>query len=249
VAVITQRVAHDLFGNNDPTGQPLEIKAFKTATEPARDAAFQIIGVVADIKNGGPEQPSMPLVFLPYTIRGGFVLLLKTTVPPESLTHAVQQAVWSVDREQIIGLSSSLENFLQKNTYATPEFGLLIAVPLAGIALILVLIGIFCVMAYTVSLRTHEIGVRMALGAQPANVLKMVFVNGIRLIGAGSMIGFGLGYWGSRYLSDRLWGISRTDVWTFASVGIVIMSVGLAACLFPARRAANVDPLVALRYE
>jgi len=249
VVVINQRLAHDLFGDSDPNGQQILVKGFKTPTEPPRDTAFQILGVVADIKNSGPQQPALPLVFVPYTIRGGFVLLLKTTVAPDSLTHAIQQAVWAVDRDEIIGLSNPLEDFLQKNTYATPEFGLLISAPLAAVALVLVLVGIFCVMAYTVSLRTHEIGVRMALGAQKANVLKMMLTSGLRLVVIGSVIGFAVSYWATRYFSSHIWGISRTDTWTFASVGTLILIVGLAACLFPARRAASVDPLVALRYE
>jgi len=104
-------------------------------------------------------------------------------------------------------------------------------------------------MAYNVSLRTQEIGIRMALGAQQAQVLKMIFANGVRLVVVGSVIGFGFSLWGTRYLSKQIWGISTRDVWTFVAVGTLVALTGLAACIVPARRAANVDPLIALRYE
>ncbi len=249
VAVINQRLADRLFGDSNPMGQELKIKGFKSPFQPPQDAYFQIIGVVHDIKNGGPQRPSIPMVFLPYTVRGGFTLLLKTTVDPGSLRHAVQEQVWAVDRDEIIGLSTPLTDFLQRLTYATPQFGLMISAPLAGIGLVLVVIGIFSVMAYTVSLQTHEIGIRMALGAQRSKILKMILARGAKLIVAGIVIGSIASYALTRFLANQIWGISVTDAWTFGSVLTVVMSVGLAACLLPARRAASVDPLVALRYE
>jgi len=249
VAVVNERLARDFFGDGNPVGQQLNVKAFKSPTQPPQDAYFQIIGVVGDVKSVGPQQPSIPMIFLPYTVRGGFALLLKTTVKPASLVHAVQEQVWAVDRNEIIGLSSPLEDFLQKNTYATPEFGLLTSAPLAGIALLLVAIGVFSVMAYTVSLQTHEIGIRMALGAQRENVLKMILAKGVRLIAAGIVIGLVASYGLTRFLASQIWGVSVTDPWTYGAVIVLIVLVGLVACLVPSRRAASVDPLVALRYE
>jgi len=249
VAVINQRLARDFFGDANPVGQQLKVKAFKRPIEPPQDAYFQIIGVVGDVKSVGPQQPAIPMIFLPFTVRGGFSLLLKTTVEPSSLTHAVQEQVWAVDRNEIVGISSPLQDFLQKLTYATPEFGLLTSAPLAGIALLLVAIGIFSVMAYTVSLQTHEIGIRMALGAEQASVLKMILAKGARLIAAGIVIGLCASLALTRFLASQVWGVSLTDPWTYSAVIVLIVLVGLAACLLPARRAAQVDPLIALRYE
>jgi predicted permease len=249
VAVINQRLARDFFGEANPVGRQLIVKAFKGPIEPPQDAYLQIIGVVGDVKSVGPQQPAIPMIFLPYTVRGGFALLLTTTVEPASLTHAVREQVWAADRNEIIGLSSPLEDFLQKNTYATPEFGLLTSAPLAGIALLLVAIGVFSVMAYTVSLQTHEIGIRMALGAQQTSVLKMILAKGARLIAAGIVIGLVASYGLTRFLASQIWGVSLTDPWTYSAVVALILLVGLAACLLPARRAASVDPLIALRYE
>jgi len=121
--------------------------------------------------------------------------------------------------------------------------------PLAAIALLLVVIGVFSVMAYNVSLQTHEIGVRMALGAQQRNILKMILAKGVRLVAAGIVLGLLASYALTRFLANQIWGVSTTDSWTFVSVAALVTLVGVAACLLPARRAARVDPLVALHYE
>jgi putative ABC transport system permease protein len=247
--VISQRLAHDLFGDGNPIGQQVQVKAFKSVTQPPQDSDFQIIGVVADMKNAGPEQPAMPMLFLPYTVRGGPALLLKTRVDPASLRDAVQEQIWAVNRDEIIGLASPLEDFLQRFAYSTPEFGLLICTPLASIALMLVVIGVFSVMAYTVSLQTQEIGIRMALGAQQAGILNMVLRKGARLLVAGIILGLFASYGLTRFLASQIWGVSATDPWTFGAVVALVVGVGLAACYLPARRATQVDPLVALRYE
>jgi putative ABC transport system permease protein len=249
VAVINQRLASDFFGGQNPIGQQLQVKKFISPGGSPENVAFEVIGVVGNVKSVGPQRPAIPMLFIPYTVRGGFALLLKTTVDPTSLTHAVQEQIWAVDRDEIVAVSSPLTEFLQKNTYATPEFGLMIAAPLAGIGLLLVIIGIFSVMAYTVTLQTHEIGVRMALGAGQSNILKMILARGARLIAAGIVIGLFASYALTRFLASQIWGVSVTDPWTFAAVITLIALVGLAACLLPARRAAQFDPLVALRYE
>jgi len=121
--------------------------------------------------------------------------------------------------------------------------------PLAGIALLLVVIGVFSVMAYDVSLRTHEIGVRMALGAQQDNILKMVLVRGARMVAAGIIIGLFVSYGLTRFLASQVWGVSTADPWTFGVVGIFAIFAGLVACYIPARRATRLDPMAALRYE
>lgn len=249
VAVINRKLATDFFGDKSAVGQQLKVKAFKGPGPSVHDAYFQIVGVAGDVKNSGPQQPAMPMIFLPFTVRGGFALLLKTTVEPQSLTRAVQEQVWAVDRNEVVGLSNPLTDFLQRNTYAMPEFGVMISAPMAGIGLVLVVIGIFSVMAYTVSLRTHEIGVRMALGAQRENILRMILANGGRLIAFGILAGLAGSYALTRFLASQIWGISKTDPWTFASVVALIVFAGLAACLMPAYRAATVDPCEALRYE
>jgi putative ABC transport system permease protein len=134
-------------------------------------------------------------------------------------------------------------------TYSTHELGLTTFTGVAGIALVLVVIGVFSVMAYTVSLRTREIGVRMALGAQQGEILRMVLRKGFVLLAAGACIGLLASYGLTRFLTSQIWGVSATDPWTFGAVVALVVGVGLAACYLPARRATEVDPLVALRYE
>jgi putative ABC transport system permease protein len=249
VAVINQKLAHDFFGEGNPVGRQLKVKAFRIPAQAPQDAYFQIIGVVADVKNRGVQQPALPMVFIPHTINGSFFLLLKTTVKPSSLKHAVQEQVWAVDHDEIFWILDPLADSLQTLTYAIPEFGLSISASLAAIGLLLASIGVSSVMAYTVSLQTHEIGIRMALGAQQGNILMMLLAKCARLLALGVVIGLLASYGLTRFLASQIWGISVTDPWTFGAVIFLIVAVGLAAAWIPARRAMRVDPMVALRYE
>jgi len=249
VAVINQRLAGDFFGQKNPVGQKIEVKTLKSPIRQPIEASFEIVGVIADVKNFGPQQPAMPMAFIPNTINGSFMVLLKTAVEPASLVHTVEEQVWAVDPDQIVGICDPLEDFLQQHTYASPQFSVVISTPLAGIGLLLVIIGVFSVMAYTVSLQTQEIGIRTALGAQQASILKMILAKGASLLAVGIVIGLLASYGLTRFLASQIWGVSVTDPLTFASVATIVLTVGLSACLLPAHRAAQSDPLVALRYE
>jgi len=147
-----------------------------------------------------------------------------------------------------ISTSGTLEASLQE-FYRGPRFQLAILSAFAGIGLVLVVIGIFSVMAYAVSLRTNEIGVRVALGAQQSNILRLVLLNGFRLVASGILAGLLASYVLTRFLVSQIPGVSAADPWTFSAVVTLVVSVGLAACLAPARHATKVDPMVALRYE
>ena len=173
---------------------------------------------------------------------------MKTALDPHSLLKSVQREIWAVDPHVALSASGSIEDIL-KNEFRGPQFEFVTLAAFAGIGLVLVVIGVFSVMTYTVSLRTHEIGVRMALGAEPGNILGMVLKKGMALILAGSAIGVLASFGLTRFLSDFLWGVSATDPWTFAVAVVAILMVGSAACLLPARRAAQVDPLITLHYE
>jgi putative ABC transport system permease protein len=138
---------------------------------------------------------------------------------------------------------------LLKEYYRGPQFELVTVATFAFVGLFLVVIGVFSVMAYTVSLQTHELGIRLALGAQRSSILRLVLFRGLRLISAGIAIGLVASYALTRFLASQISGVSTTDPWTFAAVLILVVFVSSTACLFPAHRAASVDPLVALRYE
>jgi putative ABC transport system permease protein len=174
---------------------------------------------------------------------------VKTKVDASSLMPAVQNLVWDVDRDQIAWQFEPLSATFNRLTYSPPQFGVTAVAPLAAIALLLVLTGVFSVMAYSVSLRTHEIGIRMALGAQPNHISRTVLPMGSRLIAAGSLIGLSASFALARLLVSQIWGVSPADPWTFGVVIAIIAMVGVAACYIAARRAMCVDPMVALRHE
>jgi putative ABC transport system permease protein len=250
VAVINQTMAARFFGGENPLGRQIQARGFDEKVQPARDAYFQVIGVVRDIKDYGPQVPVLPMAFVPYTIKGGGLLFLKTKGDPALLMNPVRREVWAVNPDAIFSpqMGPYLDVFYGL-TYSTHELGLTTFTGVAGIALVLVVIGVFSVMAYTVSLQTREIGVRMALGAQRGEILRMVLGKGFVLLAVGIFVGVVASYGLTRFLASQIWGVSATDPWTFgAVVGLVVMT-GLAACWLPARRAASVDPLVALRYE
>ncbi len=172
----------------------------------------------------------------------------RTALDPALLLRTVGQEVREIDPNVGISASGTLEGSLRA-FYRGPQFELVTLGSFATIGLLLVTIGISSVMVYTVSLRTHEIGIRMALGAQQRNILRLVLLNGLRLVAGGILIGLFASYALTRFLASEISGVSTTDTSTFAAVIALILLVGLAACLLPARHATQTDPLVALRYE
>jgi putative ABC transport system permease protein len=144
--------------------------------------------------------------------------------------------------------SGSIEDFL-KDEFKIPQLEFVTLGGFAGIGLVFVVIGVFSVMAYAVSLQTQQIAVRMAMGAKQSTILSMVLGHGLALVAAGILIGVCASFTVTRFMASQIWGVSATDPWTFGMVVACVLTVGLAACYVPARRAANVDPMVALRYE
>ena len=259
--VLNQRLAHDFFGEENPIGKQLVVqdfagwktglqRSFRMNTDALRpDATFRIVGVVQDVKNAGPQQPAFPVAFIPPMITGSFILQVRTKVKPRLLMHTIQEQIWNADPAQVFWIFDPLDELLEQYTYMMPEFGVALSGPLAGIGLLLVVIGVFSVMAYTVSLQTREIGIRMTLGAQQSNILKSILTKGLKLVGVGIVIGLTVSLALSRFLASQIWGISPTDAWTYTSTIVLVIAVALLACIFPARKATEVDPLVALRYE
>ena len=251
VAVVNETAARILFGGVDAIGRRIGFKVFDMIPGAPHNAYFEIVGVVDDISNQGLRNSPMAEAYLPYTmfVTADGNLLIRTTADPLLMAKQVRNLVRSVDPTVSLTDISSLKSYLHRYDYATPEFGASLSGALAGIALILVVIGVFSVMAYTVSLQTQEIGVRMALGAQQGDVLRMILKKGFVLLAAGICIGVFASYGVTRFLASQIWGVSATDPWTFGAVVALVIGAGLAACYLPARRATEVDPLVALRYE
>jgi len=254
VAVVNETLARKYFGAENPIGQKIKFEVLdRPFVDGPHHTYFEIVGVIADFKTR-PERTEYtlrPEAFVPASVAGfGYPLhiVAKTALDPHSLLQSVQREVWAVDPEVAFSGSGSIEDFL-KREFRGPRFEFLTLGAFAGIGLVLVVIGVFSVMTYTVSLRTHEIGVRMALGAEPGNILGMVLKKGMALIGAGILIGVLASFGLTRFLSSLLWGVSTTDPWAFAAAAVAILTVGSAACFLPARRAAQVDPLITLRCE
>jgi putative ABC transport system permease protein len=251
VAVVNQAFARAYFGSEDPLAQKIKFNIFDQLPETPHDAYFDVVGVITDFKNRGLLEPPSPEAFLPHSITGveDRNILATTAVDPKSLLASVQREIWSLDSNAAVTRSGSIKDLLAEEAYTKPQFGVIATGAFAGIGLALVLIGIFSVMAYTVALQTHEIGVRMALGAQHGNVLRMVLWKGLNLISVGILIGVLASLGVTRFLASQISGVSATDPLTFCVVVTVFFAVGLIASLLPARRAAGIDPLVGLRYE
>lgn len=251
VIVVNQTLVKNFFGKEDPIGKSIKFNLLDTVPESPKDAYFEIIGVVADAKNRGPQESPQPEAFMPYSVTGAFErgVLARTAVEPMSMLLNVRREIWSVDRGVALTLTGTLEGYLQQFSYSQPQFGLILFGVFATIGLALVAIGVFSVMAYSVSLQTHEIGIRMALGAQQSTVLNMILRKGLVIIAIGIVVGEVASLLLTRLIQSQIWGVSPHDPITFCAVLTVLIVIGISACLVPARRATQVEPLVALRYE
>jgi putative ABC transport system permease protein len=256
VMVVNEAFSRQYFPNEDPLGHKVKLDYFETpgiASASPHDTYFEIIGIVRDSKTRGYDKPSwvsFPQAFVPYSVAGynWRLFMARTSGDPGSLLKNMGQEVQAIDPGVQISTSGTLEGSL-KEFYCGPQFELAVLAAFAFIGLALVIIGIFGVMAYTVSLQTHEIGIRMALGAQQKNILRFALINGFRLVAAGILTGVATSLALTRFLASQISGVSPTDPWTFAAVVAIVVVVGMGACAVPANRAASVDPLVALRYE
>jgi predicted permease len=250
-AVINQTFAHKYLGAENPIGQRVHLVHLETAPDPVHDSWFEIVGVVADAKNRGLQDPPDPEVWVPYTVTGSFSrgVLIRTAAEPLPMLNAVRQEIWATDRSVALTFTGTLEGYISQFSYAGPRFGFFLLGIFAGIGLILVTIGVYSVLAYTAARRTHEIGIRMAMGAERGDVLRLVIHMGLRLVILGVAIGLAASFGVGRIVATQLWGVSPYDPATLIAVPLLLLITRLVACWVPARRAARVDPLVALRYE
>jgi putative ABC transport system permease protein len=243
VVVIDETLARRFFPNQDPLGKHLQIP---DATRPARE----IVGVVGGVRDTGFDQQPRPTIYFPslQSPDQTMSLVVRTTLPPSAILPAIKSAIWSVDQNQPVFEVRLMDEIISGIVSAQRLAFLMLGV-FAFLALALAAIGIYGVTSYVVSERTHEIGVRMALGARPSDVSRVVLGHGARLAGTGVIGGVVAALALTRLLSSLLFGVSATDPLTFVGVAILLTLVTLAACYIPARRAMRVDPIVALRHE
>src|SRR6266853_473504 len=251
LAVVNQTFAKKYLTNESPIGKQVRIAQLAEFEDAVKEPTFEIIGLVADAKNRGLQDPPQPEIWVPYTVTGSAFrgILVRTASEPLTMMNAVQHEIWATDANVAVTLTGTLEGYISQFSFAGPRFGFFLMSIFGAIGLVLVTIGVYSVLAYTTARRTHEIGIRMALGANRSDVQGMVIRMGLRLVGLGVGIGLIVSVALARVIATQLWGVSAYDPWTLVCVPVLLLATGIVACWLPARRAAGVDPLVALRYE
>ncbi|MDQ3908762.1 MAG: ABC transporter permease [Acidobacteriota bacterium] len=243
VTVIGETVAQTFFGGVDPVGRRIKIG---DPTNPW----LTIVGVAAPVHHYGLDTAPNFQIYVPHqqSATQAMTLVVRTAGDPDSATNAVRAQVWAVDPKQPVYDVRSMGQLLAASL-AARRFNMILVAVFSAVALLLAAVGIYGVVAYAVAQRTHEIGVRMALGAQPRDVLLLVVTQGMTPALAGVGVGLACAFAITRAISGLLYGVSATDLTTFVSVSALLTAVALLACYLPARRATKVDPLIALRAE
>ncbi|HSE22049.1 MAG TPA: FtsX-like permease family protein, partial [Pyrinomonadaceae bacterium] len=242
VVIISQSLAQKLWGQENVVGKRIKGSAKAPPSE--------IVGVVDDVKEAGVEDATNPEVYLPYQQQPWpvFTLVLRSSGGPKNLAGIIQRDVAAIDKDQPIGKSAPMEEVLA-DKFSQRRLNVLLLGVFGGVALLLALVGIYGVISYTVTQRTHELGLRMALGAQPRDIVKLVVGQGMSL----ALIGIGIGLAGafilSRYLTSMVYKISVTDPVTFVGSALLLVLAAFIACYLPARKALKVYPMDALRHD
>jgi len=246
VAIINQTLARKYFPNENPIGRMIK----PGVSDSGPDRMREIVGIVGDVKHHNLWESSDPETYVPYqqAAIGQMSLVVRTQGDPMSLLPIMREEVKSLDAELPVYGAQTMAEYL-RSSVAQRRFTSILFAVFAGTGFLLAIIGLFGVMSYSVSQRTHELGIRLAVGAEKADILKLVVGQGMRVTLAGIVIGLGATLALSTVLRSQLFGVSAWDPFTFLAVAAVLALVALTACYIPARRATRVDPVVALRYE
>jgi putative ABC transport system permease protein len=246
VTVISETMARRYWPGEDPIGKRVGLGRVERPED-----WTQVVGVVKDVRQFELIADPRPQMYVPYKQSDFFEprdLVVKTDVDPVSLAATVRNAVWEIDKDQPVSNIRTMEEILLESI-ARQRFSMLLLAIFAGVALILAAVGIYGVMSYSVAQRTHEIGIRMALGAQTGSVLKLAVGYGLKLVIAGVVIGLIAAFALTRVMATLLFGVTATDPTTFTLISLLLIAVAAIASYIPARRATKVDPIIALRYE
>jgi putative ABC transport system permease protein len=246
VALINRTMAEQLWPNADALGKRIALPGSPQQPGPWRT----VVGIVSDVSQYALDKKPPMQMYLPHSqFPTSFnTIVVKTASDPTAMIGAIRREILAVDKEQAVFKLTTLDQ-LHGESILLRRFFMLLLLIFAGVALVLAAVGIYGVMSYVASQRTHEIGIRMALGAQAQDVLKLIISNGMILAVMGVAIGLVGAFALTRLLSSLLFGVAATDTLTFVSVSAGLILVAMIACYIPARRATRVSPLVALRYE
>ncbi|HEX3184508.1 MAG TPA: ABC transporter permease [Pyrinomonadaceae bacterium] len=244
VVIISEAMARRFWPGESPIGKRL------TPSFHSQQGPREIVGIVGDVKTSGLDVDASAMMYMPFkqAPMPFMSFVVRTASNPESLIQPVSRAIYSIDKEQALTNVETMEQVLRKSM-SSRRFNMTLLLTFAGVALMLAAVGVYGVMNYTVTLRRRELGIRMALGAQKTDVLRLVVGQGLTLtligVAAGLLAAYGL----TRLMVSLLYGVTATDYLTFGSVSVVLIAVGLAASYVPARRATKVNPTIALRAE
>ena len=260
VAIVNETIARRFFNNEDPLGKTIWMgppENLLPAPQPGqRSQTFKrrsIVGVIHDVKDGPINQDPQPTVYVPYYQFdhegwSTMAVVVRTTSTPSAYVATMRDIVRSLDPDQPVAQVASGEELLSRRL-SEPRFNTLLLASFAGLGLLLAAIGIYGVVSFLVTQRTHEFGVRIALGAQKTNLLKLVIGKGVVLSLIGVTLGLGASLILTRLMTGLIYGVDSTDPVTLIAVAGLLTTVTIIASYIPARRATKVDPLTALRYE
>jgi putative ABC transport system permease protein len=250
VAIINETLARRFFPGQDPVA-----KRLRRGGPESNGAWLEIVGVTGDARDRMPKLEPRPEIYLPYSQFPNsaadlayMTLIIRTSGEPVQLTDVARAQVRAISKEPTIGQILPMEDIVA-GALGPERLPMFLFGGFAVVALVLGAVGMYGVIAYSVVQRTHEIGIRMALGAQPRDVLRLVVAQGLRPALLGVCIGLAGAFAFARAITSLLFGVSPADAMTYAAVTVLLLGVALLACWVPARRAMRVDPMVALRYE
>lgn len=245
--IVNQALAQRDFPGENPVGKRINFGSTDSNQQPVW---FEIVGVAANVRSLELREEPAPELYFSFLQNPfeGMSVVIRTTVEPEGLVAATRQAVNEVDKSVPVSNIQTMDHVVSESV-TQPRFNLFLVGLFSAIALLLSAAGIYGVTAYSVTQRTHELGIRIALGAQVSDVLRMILGQGMAVIAIGIVLGLAAAFGLMRLMKTLLFGVSETDPLTFAAITLLLTLVALLACYIPARRATRVDPLVALRYE
>jgi len=245
VAIVSRAMAEKFWPGQDAIGKAVGV--------PIVAADMTVVGIAADVKHVSLREASSPEVYVPYTQNpwpslATMHVAVRATGDPNGVLSGIRSALREIDPELPIANVATLSEVVDASV-AQPRFSMLLLAAFAGLSLVLACVGLYGAVSYAVVQRTPELGVRLALGARPGDILAAVLGDGMKIACAGTAAGLAVAWAAMRVLANFLYGVEATDALTFAATSLLLLAVAAAACYLPARRAAAIDPLIAMRSE